>query len=107
MRLLLAVPLVSIIGGGPLVPVMMVYAMASDSVPESRRYVRMELNKIIKIANKTLKVWRICRSVDWTGSWDAHQRARNLLPYAYRRMARHHHCAGISSTWTCHNLLHT
>ncbi|KAH6962868.1 major facilitator superfamily domain-containing protein [Fusarium avenaceum] len=37
MRLLLAVPLVSIIGGGPLVPVMMVYAMASDSVPESRR----------------------------------------------------------------------
>ncbi|KAF5664246.1 major facilitator superfamily transporter transporter [Fusarium heterosporum] len=37
MRLLLAVPLVSIIGGGPLVPVMMVYAMASDAVPESRR----------------------------------------------------------------------
>jgi hypothetical protein len=43
MRLLLAVPLVSIIGGGPLVPVMMVYAMASDAVPESRRYVRMKV----------------------------------------------------------------
>jgi hypothetical protein len=107
MRLLLAAPLVSIIGGGPLVPVMMVYAMASDAVPESRRYVHMNLNNIMQIGNKTVKVWCICRFVDWTGSWDAHQRARNLLPHAHRRMVRNLHCAGIPSTWTCHGLLHT
>ncbi|UZP35076.1 hypothetical protein NXS19_002892 [Fusarium pseudograminearum] len=37
LRLLWVAPMVSVIGGGPLVPVMMIYAMASDAVPESRR----------------------------------------------------------------------
>ncbi|KPA38350.1 mfs transporter [Fusarium langsethiae] len=37
LHLFWAVPIVYIVGGGPLVPVMMIYAMASDVVPESRR----------------------------------------------------------------------
>ncbi|KAF7537546.1 hypothetical protein G7Z17_g12826 [Cylindrodendrum hubeiense] len=37
LRLLWAVPMVFIVGGGPLIAVSMVYAMASDVVPESHR----------------------------------------------------------------------
>ncbi|SCV34275.1 uncharacterized protein FFB14_04756 [Fusarium fujikuroi] len=68
LRLLWVAPIISIIGGGPLVPVMMVYAMASDAVPESLRsgvFVVMSTGLVVGTLLSGPAIYYLISSGEW------------------------------------------